>query len=203
MSLVAENVGFYYNNEPWLFRGVNFELTRGEIVGISGYSGSGKSTFARIMGNYLKPVEGRVLVDGSFFKRGSYQPVQLVFQHPEKALNPKWFMERSLNEGYRPDEEMLERFGIRKEWFHRFPVEISGGEMQRFCMVRALEPDTKYLIADEMTTMLDAVTQAHLWKEVLSICRERSLGLMIISHETELLSRLCDRILSVQKMKSH
>ncbi|WMI79905.1 ABC transporter ATP-binding protein [Anaerotignum sp. MB30-C6] len=201
MSLIAENIGFWYEKNNWLFQNVNFELKRGEVVGISGYSGCGKSTFAKVMANYLSPIAGRVVVDNKAFVKGSYQPVQMIYQHPEKALNPKWRMYRSLTESYQPDQEILDRFGIREEWYHRYPVEISGGEMQRFCIVRALAPETKFLIADEMTTMLDAVTQAKIWKELIKICRERNLGLMIISHETELLAKLCDRILSVQEMQ--
>lgn len=201
MSLIAENLGFYYKKNDWLFQNVNFELKRGEIVGISGYSGCGKSTFAKIMANYVSPVSGRVTIDNKPFNKGDYQPVQMIYQHPEKALNPKWKMHRSLTESYQPDEEILNLFGIKREWYHRFPAEISGGEMQRFCIVRALASNTKYLIADEMTTMLDAVTQAKIWKELIRICRKRNIGLMIISHETELLAKLCDRIVSVQEMQ--
>jgi peptide/nickel transport system ATP-binding protein len=177
---------------------MDFRLERGEIVGISGTSGCGKSTFVKTLANYLAPVEGKVLVDGEPFRRGACQPVQLVFQHPEKALDPKWRMRRSLNEGYRPDKTLLDRFGIRPEWFTRYPVEISGGEMQRFCILRALGPDTRYLIADEMTTMLDAVTQAVIWGELLAICAERAIGLVVVSHDPSLLSQLCDRTTTVR-----
>lgn len=201
MSLIAENVGLYYHKNNWIFNNLNFELQRGEIVGISGYSGCGKSSFAKILANYQKPVCGRVLVDGRPFSMNRYQPVQMIYQHPEKTLNPKWRMWSSLNEGFTPDRKLIERFGIEEQWYNRFPVEISGGEMQRFCIVRALGPETRYLIADEMTTMLDSVTQAKIWKEMLSIVRERDLGLIVISHETELLTKLCDRILSVQEMQ--
>jgi len=201
MSLIAENVSFSYQKNNWLFQNANFELKRGEIVGISGYSGCGKSTFAKILANYLPPVSGRVLIDSQPFKKGSYQSVQMIYQHPEKALNPKWHMYRSLTESYKPETQILNRFGIKEDWYNRFPIEISGGEMQRFCIVRALAPDTKYLIADEMTTMLDSVTQAKIWKELILISRERNIGLMIISHETELLAKLCGRIVSVQEMQ--
>lgn len=201
MSLIAENVSFSYKKNNWLFQNVNFELKRGEIVGISGYSGCGKSTFAKILANYLPPVSGRVLIDSQPFKKGSYQSVQMIYQHPEKALNPKWHMYRSLTESYTPETQILNRLGIKEDWYNRFPIEISGGEMQRFCIVRALAPDTKYLIADEMTTMLDSVTQAKIWKELILISRERNIGLMIISHETELLAKLCGRIVSVQEMQ--
>ena len=201
MSLIAENVSFSYKKNNWLFQNVNFELKRGEIVGISGYSGCGKSTFAKILANYLPPVSGRVLIDSQPFKKGSYQSVQMIYQHPEKAVNPKWHMYRSLTESYTPETQILNRLGIKEDWYNRFPIEISGGEMQRFCIVRALAPDTKYLIADEMTTMLDSVTQAKIWKELILISRERNIGLMIISHETELLAKLCGRIVSVQEMQ--
>ncbi len=80
-------------------------------------------------------------------------------------------------------------------------MEISGGEMQRFCIVRALNPQTKYIIADEMTTMLDAITQAKIWRQLLRICKERKIGLAIISHETEIISKLCDKVISLEAIE--
>lgn len=200
MALKAENLGFYYEKKKWIFQNVNLELQRGEILGISGYSGCGKSTLAKLLAHYLMPKVGLVQVDEEPFRYGVYQPVQLVFQHPEKALNPKWRMKKSLYESFVPDSELLDRFGIQEQWMNRFPIEISGGEMQRFCIVRALSPQTKYLIADEMTTMLDAVTQAGIWREVVSVCKERNIGLMVVSHEKDLLSKLCHRILSMERL---
>lgn len=200
MALKAENLGFYYEKKKWIFQNVNLELQRGEILGISGYSGCGKSTLAKLLAHYLMPKVGLVQVDEEPFRYGVYQPVQLVFQHPEKALNPKWRMKKSLYESFAPDSELLDRFGIQEQWMNRFPIEISGGEMQRFCIVRALSPQTKYLIADEMTTMLDAVTQAGIWREVVSVCKERNIGLMVVSHEKDLLSKLCHRILSMERL---
>lgn len=200
MALKAENLGFYYEKKKWIFQNVNLELQRGEIVGISGYSGCGKSTLAKLLAHYLMPKVGLVQIDEEPFRIGAYQPVQLVFQHPERALNPKWRMKKSLCESFVPDRELLDRFGIQEQWMNRFPIEISGGEMQRFCIVRALAPQTKYLIADEMTTMLDAVTQAGIWRETVSVCKERNIGLMVVSHEKDLLSKLCHRILSMERL---
>lgn len=201
MALVAKNVGFYYKKNHWLFRNINFKLSPGEIVGISGYSGCGKTSFGKILANYLEAIEGSILIDEEVVKKNVFQPVQLIYQHPEKALNPKWRMKASLNESYEPSKEILERFGIKQEWLNRFPIEISGGEMQRFCIVRALNPATKYIIADEMTTMLDAVTQAKIWRELIHICKEREIGLVVISHEPELLAKLCDRIVSIEEIQ--
>ena len=200
MALIAEQVGFYYKENQWVFQNVNLRVDCGAIIGISGYSGCGKSTFAKILAHFLLPVQGEISVDGHPFKKGIYQPVQLILQHPEKALNPKWRMYRSLHESYTPDQALLERFGIRKEWLNRFPIEISGGEMQRFCIVRALHPETKYIIADEMTTMLDSYTQAYIWRVFLEICAKRQIGVVIISHEAEILSRLCDDVIAMKNL---
>lgn len=197
MSLKGYELGFYFKQDEWLFRNLNIELSYGEILGISGYSGSGKTSLSRILANYLAPIEGTVEIDEECFAKNEAQPVQLIFQHPEKAVNPKWRMKDVLKESYEPDDAVLERFGIKKEWLSRYPIELSGGELQRFCIVRALHPNTKYIIADEITTMLDAVTQAAIWSELLNVCQERKIGLAVISHEPALLSRLCDRIISL------
>ena len=199
MQLDAKDVGFRYGNGEWLFRGVNFTINPGEIVGIVGPSGQGKTTFARILAGFENPIEGTVTLGGLPVKKKGYQPIQLVFQHPEKAINPRWKMQKSLREGWEPDRTLLEAFGIEQEWLTRWPTELSGGELQRFCVVRALGPETRFLIADEMTTMLDAITQAQIWHAVLEIAKKREMGVIVISHEAKLIERLCSRVVTLNK----
>ena len=199
MQLDAKDVGFRYGNGEWLFRGVNFTINPGEIVGIVGPSGQGKTTFARILAGFENPIEGTVTLGGLPVKKKGYQPIQLVFQHPEKAINPRWKMQKSLREGWEPDRTLLEAFGIEQEWLTRWPNELSGGELQRFCVVRALGPETRFLIADEMTTMLDAITQAQIWHAVLDIAKKREMGVIVISHEAKLIERLCSRVVTLNK----
>jgi len=198
MSLKAQGIGFRYGNQPWLFRDVSVELHPGEIVGLLGASGTGKTTFARILSSYERPQEGEVSLFGAPPPQHGYHPVQLVFQHPEKALNPRWRLRDSLYEAGEPDPVVLEELGIRREWLTRWPGELSGGELQRFCIARALRPETKFLIADEMTTMLDAVTQAQLWQIVVRQAEVRNLGVLVISHDPNLLARLCRRYIRLQ-----
>ena len=149
------------------------------------------------MANHAQPSEGEVRIDGINAKqiraggKRLFWPVQLIYQHPEKAVNPQWNIEKILTECYKPSPELLERFGVKTEWFKRFPIELSGGELQRCLIVRALHPEVRYLIADEMTTMLDAVTQALIWKELLAVIKQRNIGLIIISHEQALIEKLC------------
>lgn len=92
---------------------------------------------------------------------------------------------------------LLERFGIREAWLDRFPHELSGGELMRFCIVRALIAEPRYLVCDEMTAMLDAVTQAELWREVIAIASERSMGVVLVSHSPALVDRVTTRAFSL------
>lgn len=89
---------------------------------------------------------------------------------------------------------LLERFGIREAWLDRFPHELSGGELMRFCIVRALIAEPRYLVCDEMTAMLDAVTQAELWREVIAIANEWSMGIVLVSHSPALVDRVATRL---------
>lgn len=197
MQLEAKNISFRYDNGPWLFKDLNLTVNRGEIVGLTGVSGRGKTTLCRILAGLENPLEGKVLVNEQTISKREYHPVQLIFQHPEKAVNPKWKMKKTLYEGWNVDEKYLNLLGIEHQWLNRWPNELSGGELQRFCILRALGPKTQFLIADEMTTMLDAVTQAQIWDAILKVVKERNMGLLIVSHNPELIEKLCHRVIEL------
>ena len=108
-------------------------------------------------------------------------------------------MKKILNEAYEPSEEMIEAIGIKKEWLNRWPSELSGGELQRFCVLRALSKETKFLIADEMTTMLDAITQAQIWSVVIEYCKNNNIGLIVISHDKDLVKNICERTINLEE----
>lgn len=199
MSLEAVNLGFRYRGGPWLFRGFHLRVEPGEVVGLLGPSGSGKTTLARLLAGYEQPLEGEVRWRGQPFPSSGYYPAQLVWQHPEQAVNPRWRLSETLNEGGSPDPELVEALGIQSDWLRRWPHELSGGELQRICVARALRPKTEYLIADEMTTMLDAIAQAQIWRAVLNYAKPRDIGILVISHERALVQRLCDRAVDLKQ----
>lgn len=196
--LEAKNISFAYLKSKKILDDISLSFGENEVVGIIGPSGCGKSTFAKIISGYLQPSQGEVLFENKPLQKSGYCPVQLIYQHPEHAVNPKWKMQRVLTEAWAVDDETMEAFGIRKEWLNRWPSELSGGELQRFCIARAMGERTKFLIADEMTTMLDAITQAYIWDIVIKQVRKRNIGMIVVTHNHALADRLCDRILNFE-----
>ena len=194
MQLSAKNISFRYGKGDWILKDFNIELNQGEILGLSGPSGCGKSTLAKILAGYEQPLTGAVEPDSRTYFQKGFNPLQLVFQHPEKAVNPRWQMQRILNESCSQDKALYRSLGIEESWMNRWPNELSGGELQRFCVARALTPQTRFLIADEMTTMLDAITQAQIWHVVLEYAKRNNTGVLVVSHESRLIDRICDRV---------
>ena len=196
MELIAKNISFKYPSaKKYLLQDVNLELDNKKIMGLIGDSGSGKSTLCKILSGYVTKYQGEVIFDGKPFPKKGFKPVQLIYQHPEKVMNPKWRMKQVLEESWDVQDGDLAQFGIQKSWLTRFPQELSGGELQRFSVLRALNPKTKFIIADEMTTMLDAITQVQIITSVIDIVRQRNMGMLLVSHDMPLVDRICDEVI--------
>ncbi|RKM58557.1 ABC transporter ATP-binding protein [Butyrivibrio sp. XB500-5] len=201
MLLEANNISFRYTEKsPWILENVSFKVAEGERIGIVGPSGYGKSTLAKILAGYEQPSSGEVKLDGAPLPMKGYCPVQMIYQHPELSVNPRWKMAKTLNECWTPDKELLEKMGIEEAWLKRWPSELSGGELQRFCIARSLSPETKFLICDEISTMLDVITQAQIWNILLDTAKERNMGMVIITHNIALAERICTNIIRVEEM---
>ena len=198
MRLEAKNVSFRYReHSPWILREISLSVEKGERVGLVGPSGYGKSTLLRLMGGYLKPASGEILLGGKPLPQKGVCPVQLIYQHPEKAINPRWKMKKVLEESGMFRREIMEALGIEEEWLSRYPRELSGGELQRFCVARSLFEGTQFLLADEMSTMLDVITQAQIWNLVLKEVEQRQLGLLMVTHNRALADRVCQRVVEL------
>ena len=192
MELTAKNISFRYSSSSRrILKDVNISIDNKKILGLFGDSGSGKSSLCKILAGHINKYEGEVRLDGNEIPKG-FNTVQLIYQHPEKVMNPKWKMSQVLGESWDVQDEDLAQFGIQKSWLTRFPQELSGGELQRFSVLRSLNPNTKFLIADEMTTMLDAITQAQILDTVLKIVKDRKMGFLLVSHDMDLVDTICD-----------
>lgn len=194
--LEAEGISFSYSGGLPLLNNITLRVFPGEIVGLTGPSGQGKSTFAKILSGYIRPQKGKITLSGKSPFHGGFSPVQLIYQHPEKSLNPRWRLRKSLTEAFPEDKAILSHLEINPSWLNRYPHELSGGELQRFCIARILHQKTRFFIADEMTTMLDAIMQAKVWELVFHYAKKYNMGLLIISHEPAILEKLCTRIVN-------
>ncbi len=148
-----------------------------------------------------RPRTGEVLVDGAPLPRRGPCPVQLIGQHPEPPLDPRMRMAASLAECGASEEELgrlRDDFWASSDaWLSRYPHELSGGELQRFCIARALGAHPRYLVADEVSTMLDAVTQAQIWQALVAEAEARAMGLIFVSHSPALAARLATRVVEL------
>ena len=195
MNLKASNITFSYNKKRQILKDVSLSLNSNQIIGLMGDSGSGKSTLCKVLAGYITHYKGEGTLDGNKIPDKDFYPVQLIFQHPEKTMNPKWKMNKVLNESWTPPQELKDTFGLKDKWLTRWPSELSGGELQRFSILRALNPKTKFIIADEISTMLDAVTQVQIWEKLIKYAKVNNIGILAVSHDPELLEVICDDIL--------
>lgn len=216
--LEAKGVRFSYGKQPVL-DGFDLVVEPGERVALHAPSGTGKTTLCRILAGYLQPASGAVLVDGAPLPRRGTCPVQLIAQHPEHMMDPAITIRRSLAEATTDPADaqalasweekgdgieggsmvprLLESLGVQREWLERFPVELSGGELQRCCIARALMARPRYLICDEISTMLDAATQAYLWRFLIDHAQANGIGMVLVTHSDALLNRIATRIVEL------
>ena len=169
---------------------VNLTLEPGERVGLTAPSGPGQDHPVQAPGGYERSTAGEVLLDGRPLSqyRGAC-PVQMIWQHPETVLDPLLPLEVSLKEAGPVVERLLEELHIQPQWLRRYPQELSGGELQRFCIARALGRATRYLLCDEITAMLDPHYPGQIRDFLLREAeRAESEGLLIVSHNAPLLS---------------
>ena len=194
MSLEARTLSFSYRKGKPVLQAVSLTLEAGEWVGLSAPSGRGKTTLCRLLAGYERPAQGEILLDGQPLPRRGVCPVQMIWQHPETALDPHLRLRETLQETG-VEERLLHALNIEAAWLDRYPLELSGGELQRFCIARALHPQTRFLLCDEITAMLDLITQAQIWRFLQEEAGRRNLGLLIASHSQALLEHLCTKIL--------
>ena len=194
MRLEAKNVSFRYSRrEPFVLENCSLSVERGERLALFAPSGYGKTTLARLLAGYMKPTSGEILLDGKPIPKKGVCPVQLICQHPEKAINPRWRLKRVLEESGSMRGDVLDAFGIERAWLDRFPRELSGGELQRFCVARALMSGAQFLICDEISTMLDVITQAQIWNVVLAEAEKQNMGIIAVTHNRHLARRIASR----------
>ena len=211
---------------PGLFRagrttravaGIDLAIRPGEIVGVIGESGSGKSSLARCIARLIEPSAGAIEVGGERVEHLSgtrlkpfRRKVQIIFQDPYRSLNPRRLLRESLIEGPMnfgvPRSEALEQalailrlVGLGENALGRYPHEFSGGQRQRLCIARALLVRPSLLIADEAVSALDVSVQAQVLRLLADLRERLRLSILFITHDLRVAAQLCDRIVVMQQ----
>ena len=201
MILEVRNLSFRYENKGrQILEQFSLQADSNERVGIAAPSGFGKTTLCKLLAGYEQPESGEILLDGELLQSyKGYCPVQMIWQHPEQAVNPRLRMRAVFEEGDQVDQALMEKLGIETDWLNRFPTELSGGELQRFCIARALGKRTRFLLADEISTMLDLITQSQIWHFLIEETQRRGIGMIVVSHDSELVEKVCTRVVRMNK----
>lgn len=194
---------------------ITFKVNTGDCLGIIGGSGNGKSTLSRIILNLETCDSGSVTIDGiphvTWLSKNPGR-FNIIFQDYRTSVNPNWKIKKIIEEplylckihkgDYQKNVlQILEKVGLTKEILDQYPHELSGGQLQRVCIARALITRSKYLILDEAISSLDVVTQSQIIDLLIELKKIFQLTYIFISHDLKAVSTICNRVIFLHEGK--
>lgn len=218
--LRADNVRFRYpeqRGDAWVLDGISLTVEQGDVICLAGRSGAGKSTLLRCMLGLVRPTEGDVTLDGTSLwamSRGQQkalrQQVVWVMQDPAASLPPRMKVRDIVAEPLRihraPRDEIgeravasLEAVQLPPSLHDRLPHMLSGGQQQRVAIARALIGGPRFILADEPSSALDAVTAMEIAKLLLDVATQQGAGLLVISHDATFAHHLGADVIELQE----
>jgi len=217
-KLVIENVDKYYDKKAILSK-ISLSVSQNECLGIMGESGSGKSTLAKLLVGLESFDEGNIIFNEISYKNINkkqlsliHRKIQLVFQNAFGAVNPKYTVEEVLTEPlkihYKKElsyeeikkraKNFLEKVGLNAEFISQKATQLSGGQLQRVCIARALILEPEIIIFDESVSGLDPIIQEQILELLGSLKETMNLTYIFISHDFEACYYLCDKIAIIE-----
>ena len=195
-----------------VLKGIDFHIEEGSCVGLIGESGSGKSTLSRLILGLEKPDDGEIKIEGKPVKKWIKEnkgKMSVVFQDYTSSANPNFTVKEVISEpllalGQKEDidkivEELLEKVGLPTNLVHRYPHELSGGQMQRVCIARAISTKPKFMVLDEAISALDVSIQAQILELLKKLKKDLDMTYLFIAHDLQAVANLCDQVLFLYK----
>ncbi len=185
--LKIENLSFGYSKEKLLFKNFSLELKRGELIAILGSSGVGKSTLFELITSNLKPLSGTIEVAN----------IGWIFQDPYSSFHPSYTILQQIQEVAQKKEynSFLKKLNLEEELLYKLPHELSGGQLQRCSILRALLMQPDLLLCDEPTSALDNIVALQTMKLLVSLLDE--VGILLITHDEDLAKWASDKIIKI------
>ena len=184
MLLTVENLSKEYIKKK-IINNVSFSMKKGEILGVLGKSGAGKSTIGKILLQLSRPTTGTILFEGKTLSEVPRKDIQAIFQDPYSALNPS----------LKKVEETLVKVGLLESDYDKYPEELSGGQQQRVCIAGSIILSPKLIICDEPIASLDLAIQVQILDLIHKINQEEGISFIFITHNLPAVYRIADRIL--------
>ncbi len=214
MILEVKNVKKSFGSKK-ILDDINFSIDSGEILGIVGLSGGGKSTLAKIIARLIPSDGGQIFLCGEDITHARdnnfYKNMQMIFQNPEDSFDPRRKLGKSIAEPLEKYfgvenlknrvEKLLMEVGLPKNYSERYPREVSGGECQRAAIARAISINPKLLICDEATSALDVTIQAQIVSLIKNLCVERGISCIFITHDLQIAKKIANRVLVLENSR--
>ncbi|MCG3743671.1 ABC transporter ATP-binding protein [Vibrio cincinnatiensis] len=203
----------FKSDDSWLFskyqqvlNGVSITVNEGECVGVVGESGSGKSTLGKVILGLESADGGEVIFGESMASLPTHQALSVVFQDYNTSVNPRLTVREIISEPLIRDKltqsereallvKLLNEVGLTADMLDRYPYQLSGGQLQRVCIARAVAPNPKFILLDEAVSSLDVSVQVQILNLLQKLKQERNISYLFITHDIAVASFLCDRLM--------
>lgn len=212
-SFLQPNQGIFNRKKTPVIKDVSLTLSQGECLGIIGESGSGKSTLGKLILGLEKPDSGKIYFNGhdtlkrNWHKLPIRRDISAVFQDYNASVNPYFTVAQiiaepidiydkiSTNERKKRIDQLLEQVGLDHSFYHRFPHEMSGGQLQRVCIARAVACHPKFILFDEAVSSLDISVQTQILSLLADLHKQLNLTSIFITHDLTTITYLCNRVI--------